>query len=161
MGYRRTQSTYMCDVVTAAPSFGNQSSWMHRCIGPGGSASFFSVWNQCLPSTKAVTWSGPLDRPVVPLRRVDLTNRVSRRSPDRYARRTVRRSRSVPMAARRSPTAVGVALLGRELGDVDADHRLAQAARDLGDHRGVVEERGGLDDGLGPLSGIAGLEDAG
>ena len=48
----------MCEVWTAAPLFGNQSSWMHRCIGPGGSASFLSVWNHCLPSTKAVMWSG-------------------------------------------------------------------------------------------------------
>ena len=36
-----------------------------------------------------------------------------------------------------------------DLVDVDADHGLAETARDLGDHVGVVEERGGLDDRLG------------
>ena len=45
----------------------------------------------------------------------------------------------------------------RDLVDVDADHRLAEAAGDLGDHVRVVEEGGGgLDDGLGALGGVAG-----
>ena len=48
----------------------------------------------------------------------------------------------------------------REVLDVDADHGLAEPARDLRDHVGVVVERGRLDDRLGPLGGVAGLEDA-
>ena len=48
----------------------------------------------------------------------------------------------------------------RDLVDVDADHGLAEAAGDLGDHVGVVVEGGGLDDRLGALRRVAGLEDA-
>ena len=44
--------------------------------------------------------------------------------------------------------------------DVDADHRLAEAAGDLGDHVGVVVERGRLDDRGGALGRVARLEDA-
>src|SRR5205823_10693580 len=67
----------------------------------------------------------------------------------------------VRVAVMRLPTAAGVALVLRQGVDVDADHRLAQAAGDLGDEVGVLECRGGRDDGLGPLGGVAGLEDAG
>src|SRR4051794_2271245 len=58
------------------------------------------------------------------------------------------------------PAALGVPLLGGQLRDVDAHHGLAEAARDLRDDVGVVEERRRLDDRLGPLGGVAGLEDA-
>ena len=47
----------------------------------------------------------------------------------------------------------------RNLLHVDADHWLAQPARHLGQHVGVVVERGGLDDRGGALRGIARLED--
>ncbi len=49
------------------------------------------------------------------------------------------------------PAALGEPVRLRDLVDVDADHRLAQPAADLGDDVGVVEERGGLDDRLGAL----------
>ena len=32
------------------PDLGNQSSWMHRCIGPGGKISARSVRHHSLPS---------------------------------------------------------------------------------------------------------------
>ena len=48
----------------------------------------------------------------------------------------------------------------RHLLDVDADHRLAEAPRHLGQHIGVVVEGGGLDDRRGALRRIAGLEDS-
>jgi hypothetical protein len=48
----------------------------------------------------------------------------------------------------------------RDLVDVDADHGLAEPAGDLGDDVGVVEEGRRLDDRLGPLRRVAGLEDA-
>lgn len=47
------------------------------------------------------------------------------------------------------------------LGDVDADHGLAEPLADLGQDLGVLEVRDGLDDSLGALLGVAGLEDAG
>src|SRR5919204_2919880 len=43
----------------------------------------------------------------------------------------------------------------------DADHRLAQAARHLGDDLRVLEEGGRLHDRLGAAGGVTGLEDAG
>src|SRR4249920_1992996 len=58
------------------------------------------------------------------------------------------------------PAALGEPVRLRALVDVDAGHRLTPAAAHLGDHVGVVVERGGLDDGLGALGRVAGLEDA-
>ena len=49
------------------------------------------------------------------------------------------------------PAALGEAVRLRDVVDVDADHRLAETAGDLGDHVGVVVERRRLDDRLGPL----------
>src|SRR5919202_2469861 len=59
-----------------------------------------------------------------------------------------------------SPAAGGVPLALRQRGDVDAHHRLPEAAGDLGDHGGVVGEGGRLHDGRGPLRRVAGLEAA-
>ena len=44
--------------------------------------------------------------------------------------------------------------------DLLAPHRVAEAARDLGDDRGVGVVRGGLDDRLGPRRRVVALEDA-
>ena len=56
-----------------------------------------------------------------------------------------------PVRRVRSPAALGQPVRLRDLVDVDAHHGLAEAARDLGDDVGVVEEGGGLDDRLGAL----------
>ena len=50
---------------------------------------------------------------------------------------------------------------GGEVGDVEAHHRLAEAARDLRDHGGVVVGGGGAHDGGRALRGLPGLEDPG
>ncbi len=50
--------------------------------------------------------------------------------------------------------------MDRDVSHVDPDHRLAEAAGDLGDDVGVVEVTGGLNDGLSALHRVAGLEDA-
>src|SRR4051812_32088427 len=59
------------------------------------------------------------------------------------------------------PAPLGEPVRLRDVGDVDADHRLAQAAGNLREHVGVVVERGRLDDRGRPLLRVAGLEDAG
>ena len=57
--YCFTQSTCIVEVCTRPrPRFGNQSSWMHRCIGPGGRISVRSVRHHSLPSRKVATWVG-------------------------------------------------------------------------------------------------------
>src|SRR5436190_5183684 len=61
--------------------------------------------------------------------------------------------RSLP-AADRQPLALGDRL------DRDALHRAPEALRDLGDDLGVLEVRGGLDDGVGHPRRILALEDA-
>src|ERR1700689_2890124 len=53
------------------------------------------------------------------------------------------------------PAAGGEVVGGWEGVQVDADHGLAEAAGDLGDHVRVIVEGGGLDDGGGPPAGIA------
>src|SRR6478735_6761433 len=65
------------------------------------------------------------------------------------------------LGGRRSPTALGEPVRLRDLVDVDADHGLAEAARHLGDDVRVVVEGRRLDDRLGALGRVAGLEDAG
>src|SRR5690606_7368134 len=59
-----------------------------------------------------------------------------------------------------SPATLGQTVRDGDVVHVDADHGLTQAARNLGDHVGVVVERRGLDDRRGALGGITGLEDA-
>src|SRR3712207_6041036 len=59
------------------------------------------------------------------------------------------------------PAPAGQPLALREVRDVYADHRLAEAARHLCDDLGLLEVRGGVDDGLRAGSRVAGLEDAG
>src|SRR5436190_9173793 len=59
-----------------------------------------------------------------------------------------------------SPTAFGETVADRERVDRDADHRLAEPARDLGDHVRIVVHRRRLDDGASALRRVAGLEDA-
>src|SRR3954453_3787257 len=59
------------------------------------------------------------------------------------------------------PAALGQAVGLGELLHVDADHRLAEAAGDLGDDVGVVVEGGRLDDGRGPQGRGAGIEEPG
>src|SRR3954451_23100389 len=58
------------------------------------------------------------------------------------------------------PAALGQPMGLRDVFDVDPDHRLAQPTAHLGDDVGVVVEGRGLDDRLGPLGWVAGLEDA-
>src|SRR5207247_7809260 len=48
-----------------------------------------------------------------------------------------------------------------ELGGLDADHRVAEILADLHQHRGILEVRGGLHDGLRAPGRIRRLEDAG
>ena len=55
------------------------------------------------------------------------------------------------------PAAFGEPVGLRDVLHVDADHGLAEPARHLGQHVGIVVERGGLDDRRGPRS--AGLPD--
>src|ERR671930_606508 len=64
-----------------------------------------------------------------------------------------------PTFTRRSPPAGLEQTLLAELLDVDPLHRLAETVRDLGEHVGVVEVRGGLDDRAGSCGGVLGLED--
>ena len=59
------------------------------------------------------------------------------------------------------PAALGEAVRRGEVGDVDADHRLAEPARHVRDHRRVVVERRRLHDRGRALRGVARLEDAG
>src|SRR5262245_57869223 len=51
-------------------------------------------------------------------------------------------------------------LLLRDLRGLEADHRLAQVLRHLGQHVGVLVVRGGLDDGPGSDRRVGRLEDA-
>src|SRR3954447_2055941 len=56
-GYCLTQSTCISDCCTVPP-LGNQSSWMHRCIGPGGCTARSVVPYHFRPSRKVVTAVG-------------------------------------------------------------------------------------------------------
>src|SRR4029453_18879645 len=67
-------------------------------------------------------------------------------------------SASTPMITKRSPAPLGEPVRLGDVVDVDADHGFTQAAGDLGEHVGVVVERGGLDDRGGALRRVAGLE---
>src|SRR3954447_24802601 len=58
------------------------------------------------------------------------------------------------------PAALGESMRHGQRVDRDADHCLAETARDLGDDVGVVVHRRGLDNGAGPLRRVARLEDA-
>ena len=58
------------------------------------------------------------------------------------------------------PAALREAMRLRDLFDVDAHHRLTQAAGHLGQHIGVVVEGGGFHDRRGALRRVPGLEDA-
>src|SRR5258707_5839962 len=71
-----------------------------------------------------------------------------------------------PWIARTPTRSSGSAVLqqgvrGRQLGDLEAGHRLAQPDRGGGDQLGVVEVGGGLDDRPGPALRVGALEDAG
>src|SRR2546422_10164279 len=95
----------------------------------------------------------------------------SRRSFHRSPRAGRRRSARTPVdhfTARLAPAAVArLALpsaclhqvLFGELGGLDADHRVAEILADLHQHRGILEVRGGLHDGLRALGRIRRLED--
>src|SRR5690606_34431539 len=79
---------------------------------------------------------------------------------------TARCSRTSPWSARTPtlgalPATLGETVRRCEVGDVDADHGLAQAARGIRDDARVVEEGRGLDDRGGALGGLPRLEDAG
>ncbi len=69
------------------------------------------------------------------------------------------RHRPVPRAPAYQP-ALGQAMGLRDVLHVDADHRLAQPARHLGQHIGIVVEGGGLHDRRRAGGRVTGLEDA-
>ena len=57
--YCLTQSTCIVERCTGPRAdSGNQSSWMQRCIGPGGRMSVRSVRHHCLPSRNVAMWVG-------------------------------------------------------------------------------------------------------
>src|SRR6266849_1455746 len=58
------------------------------------------------------------------------------------------------------PPPRGQPLIHGNLPKIQAAHRLAEAARHLGEHLGVLEVGGGLDDGPRPGGRVPALEDA-
>ena len=135
------------------------------CPGRSGAGPAHGVAVHRDPARRAPTSAGPAPTPRLALRQVvgsppspgwaafslrRARQPTRRRGPPSPAP-TRRRARRRRLSAGSSPAALGQPVRLRDLLDVDADHRLAEPARDLGDHVGVVVERGGLDDGLGAL----------
>src|SRR5207237_3547704 len=96
-------------------------------------------------------------------RRTSTASAPSRWKVSRCSRKSPCRPRT-PARAKRSPTADGKAFACGERLERDAAHRLAEAARDLGDELWIHEVRGRLDDRLRPaqlvLRVVGRLEDA-
>src|SRR5579862_5893853 len=120
------------------------TSWPRRAKAPARARTWDSTPPAC-GWKNGVTWTIRTfpPGPVGPATRCARRSRLGLRPPQR------RRHRLPPLEQ------VG----RRQRADLDPPHRVAEARRDLGQERRVVEVGGGLDDGAGDLDRMLRLED--